>query len=215
LPYPHPLLLGHRGASRYARENTVEAFNLALAHGCDGFEFDIRYTRDCRPVICHNPLYRRRRIEKHLLSEFSLPCADEVIRNFAGRAFLDIELKVCGEVGAILNELRSANRKRFVISSFLPDVLRGVHASAADTPLGIICENARQLRHWPSLPIGTVIIERKLATKTLVQELCSAGKQIFVWTVNRQKEMLRLAELGVDGLISDDTLLLGRTFHEK
>ena len=182
MPYPHPLLLGHRGASRYARENTVEAFNLALAHGCD---------------------------------EFSLPCADEVIRNFAGRAFLDIELKVCGEVGAILNELRSANRKRFVISSFLPDVLRGVHASAADTPLGIICENARQLRHWPSLPIGTVIIERKLATKTLVQELCSAGKQVFVWTVNRQKEMLRLAELGVDGLISDDTLLLGRTFHEK
>ena len=59
------------------------------------------------------------------------------------------------------------------------------------------------------------IIERKLATKTLVQELCSAGKQVFVWTVNRQKEMLRLAELGVDGLISDDTLLLGRTFHEK
>jgi len=33
----------------------VEAFNLALEHGCDGFEFDVRYTQDDRAVICHNP----------------------------------------------------------------------------------------------------------------------------------------------------------------
>jgi len=58
-------------------------------------------------------------------------------------------------------------------------------------------------------------MERRLVTKTLVEELHLAGKQVFVWTVNRQKEMLRLAELGVDGLISDDTLLLARTFDEE
>jgi glycerophosphoryl diester phosphodiesterase len=33
--------------------------------------------------------------------------------------------------------------------------------------------------------------------------------------VNKQREMLRLAELGVDGLISDDTELLARTFNQK
>ncbi len=43
--YPKPLLLGHRGAKSYAPENTIEAFELALQHGCDGFEFDVRLTR--------------------------------------------------------------------------------------------------------------------------------------------------------------------------
>ena len=210
-----PLLLGHRGASKYAPQNTVAAFKLVLDHGCDGFEFDVRYTRDFRPVICHNPLYRRRRIEKHLLSEFSLPCADEVIGSFLGHAFLDIELKASGQLALILNALRAADRKKFVISSFLPDVLQAVHASDNDISLGIICENARQLRRWPSLPIRSVIVERKLATNSLVKELHSADKQVFVWTVNRQKEMFRLSELEVDALISDDTLLLARTFGEK
>ena len=215
MPSHRPLLLGHRGASRYAPENTVAAFELALRHGCDGFEFDVRYTLDAQSVICHNPFYRRRRIEKHPLAQFKLPCADNVIRDFAGRAYLDIELKVPGQVEAILHALDAADREGFVISSFLPDVLKSVHASAKKVHLGLICENVRQLRRWDSLPIDVVMVHRKLAKNELVEELHSAGKQIFVWTVNRAKEMRRLAELGVDALISDDTLLLARVFHQK
>ena len=26
-----------------------------MSHGCDGFEFDVRYTRDRRAVLCHDP----------------------------------------------------------------------------------------------------------------------------------------------------------------
>ena len=215
MPPNRPLLLGHRGASRYAPENTVAAFELALRHGCDGFELDVRYTRDARSVICHNPFYRRRRIEKHLLSQFKLPCAEEVIRDFVDRAYLDIELKVPGEAEAILHALDGADRDSFVISSFLPDVLKSVHAFAKQIPLGLICENVRQLRRWDSLPIDAVMAHRKLAENALIEELHSASKQIFVWTVNRPKEMRRLAELGVDALISDDTLLLARVLHQK
>lgn len=215
MPYSRPILLGHRGASKYAPENTIAAFDLALKHGCHGFEFDVRYTRDSRAVICHNPFHRRRRIETHLLSELELPCADEVIRSVVSRAYLDIELKVPGGVQPILDALRAVDRNSFVISSFLPVVLETVHASEENIPLGLICENTRQLRRWPSLPIHAVMMERRLVTKTLVEELHLAGKQVFVWTVNRQKEMLRLAELGVDGLISDDTLLLAHTFDEE
>lgn len=215
MPATRPLLLGHRGASKYAPENTIAAFELALKHGCDGFEFDVRYTHDLSAVICHNPFYRRRRIDKHPLAKFNLPCADDVIVSFAGRAYLDIELKVPGQVQPILDVLHAADHDRFVISSFLPDVLEAVHASARQIPLGLICENPRQLRRWHSLPVRLVMTHRKLATKSLVNDLHSAGKQIFVWTVNRRKEMLRLAELGVDGLISDDTLLLSRVFHQQ
>ena len=57
--YPKPLLLGHRGAKSYAPENTIEAFELALQHGCDGFEFDVRFTADAQAVICHDPKFNR------------------------------------------------------------------------------------------------------------------------------------------------------------
>jgi len=36
--------------------------------------------------------------------------------------------------------------------------------------------------------------------------------QLFTWTVNKRADLLRLAEWGVDGLISDDPKLLAETF---
>ena len=48
----------------------------------------------------------------------------------------------------------------------------------------------------------------QLIDHVLMNELHAAGKQVFAWTVNTEREMRRLAELGVDGLISDDTRLL-------
>ena len=208
-------MLGHRGASKYAPENTVAAFDLALRHGCDGFEFDVRYTRDARCVICHNAFHRRRRVSARSFPELELPSAEEVVRSYAARAFLDIELKVPGETGPILKSLRDGQSDHFVISSFLPTVLEAVHNLQANIPLGLICENLRQFRRWQLLPITTVIMEKKLAARGLVDELHSAGKQVFVWTVNNQSQMLRFAEFGVDGVISDDTRLLAGTLGKQ
>lgn len=206
-----PLLLGHRGASKYAPENTIAAFDLALDHGCDGFEFDVRYTKDARCVICHDPRYKRKRIDTHSFSELNLPSAEEVIRAYAPKAFLDIELKLQGEARPILESLNGARRKRFTVSSFVPDVLKAVHDMDQNVPLALIAESLRQLKHWPSLPVSAVMVQQRLATARLIDDLHAARKQVFVWTVNRSRSMRRLAELGVDGLISDDTRLLVRT----
>ncbi len=58
------LLLGHRGARKYAPENTFAAFDLALTHGADGFEFDVRRTRDGANVIGHDPRLNRLIVRK-------------------------------------------------------------------------------------------------------------------------------------------------------
>ena len=50
-----PLIIGHRGASRDAPENTLAAFRLALEQGADGIEADFRLTRDGRIVCIHDP----------------------------------------------------------------------------------------------------------------------------------------------------------------
>lgn len=48
------LIIGHRGASAYAPENTHAAFAQAFDDGADGIEFDVRLARDGVPVVIHD-----------------------------------------------------------------------------------------------------------------------------------------------------------------
>lgn len=48
------LIIGHRGASRDAPENTLASFRLAFEQGADGIEADFRLTRDGRIVCLHD-----------------------------------------------------------------------------------------------------------------------------------------------------------------
>lgn len=50
----NPLIIGHRGASAIAPENTMAAFAEAIAAGAEGIEFDVRLTKDGVPVIIHD-----------------------------------------------------------------------------------------------------------------------------------------------------------------
>lgn len=242
-----PLLLGHRGASKYATENTFAAFDLALKHGCDGFEFDVRYTADGRTVLCHDPFLNAveiaetsygdlcRSVPPHELAELhsrhpaastlssaamasrapQLPCLEDVIQHYGPLAFLDIELKVEGDIARWITILKShPPKKGYVISSFVPEVLMALHHADPAIPLGLIVgsREGEQLAVWHDLPVSTLILNSRLVVPAIVEELHRAGKQIYVWTVNDQKEMLELASLGVDGIISDDTKLLSHTF---
>jgi len=54
-----PLILGHRGASLVAPENTLAAFSRAMRDGADGIEFDVRLSRDRVPVVIHDPTLKR------------------------------------------------------------------------------------------------------------------------------------------------------------
>lgn len=47
-------IIAHRGANRYAPQNTLPAFEKAMELGADGFETDVHLTKDAVPVICHN-----------------------------------------------------------------------------------------------------------------------------------------------------------------
>jgi glycerophosphoryl diester phosphodiesterase len=54
-----PLIIGHRGASALAPENTLVAFEQAMSDGADGIEFDVRLARDRVAVVIHDADLRR------------------------------------------------------------------------------------------------------------------------------------------------------------
>ncbi|MDX1815073.1 MAG: glycerophosphodiester phosphodiesterase, partial [Thermodesulfobacteriota bacterium] len=49
-----PIVIAHRGASRRALENSLEAFSLSLADRADMIEFDVRLSADGEPVVIHD-----------------------------------------------------------------------------------------------------------------------------------------------------------------
>src|SRR5437762_13585732 len=53
-PLRFPVGIAHRGANRVAPENTLPAFEAAIALGCDYVEIDVRATRDGQLVLLHD-----------------------------------------------------------------------------------------------------------------------------------------------------------------
>ena len=48
------MIQAHRGASAYAPENTLPAFQMAVDMGADGIECDIHLTKDGHYLVCHD-----------------------------------------------------------------------------------------------------------------------------------------------------------------
>jgi glycerophosphoryl diester phosphodiesterase len=234
-PNSRPLLLGHRGARpRLPRlglrwpgapaENSLAAFEYALGQGCDGFEFDVRFTSDRRSAVCHDPRYGRREIanteyagldRRHRFERrrAPMPCLEDVLARFGSTSYLDIELKVGGQEEAIVDAIRAhLPMHGFVVSSFLPEVLLRLHELDAWLPLGFVCKQAEDAREWTKLPISIFIPHCKLVSQAMVDEVHAAGRKLFTWTVNHQRDLVRLANWGVDGLISDNPKLLRQIF---
>lgn len=66
-----PLILGHRGASASAPENTLAAFSRAISDGADGIEFDVRLSRDGAPVVIHDSSLKRTGLTDRRVSELT------------------------------------------------------------------------------------------------------------------------------------------------
>ncbi len=209
-----PLLLGHRGAraSTSIPENTFASFDLALRHGCHGFEFDVRLAVCGTAVVCHDPKVGKSTVARAQASKLpQLPRLDDVLGRYGEHAFLDIELKVRNLESKVLSALhRHPLRPGYVVSSFIPEVVMDLEARSATVAVGIICETPAQLERWTKLPADYVIAHHSLVDRRLVQKVQDAGLKILVWTVNDEETMLRLADWAVDGIISDDTELLVR-----
>jgi glycerophosphoryl diester phosphodiesterase len=211
------LLLGHRGASRYAPENTLAAFEVALAHGAHGIEFDLRACTDGHVVVCHDSRLNRRTIARSSWPELFAECPDlalveQVLARFSSRAYLYLDVKVPGLEDAILSLLRKHPPERgYVVASTLPDVIAAFHQRDPGIPLGFVATNRWVLPRWRRLPVCVVMPQYELITSALVEEIHKANKEVFAWTVNEAVSMRSLAKLGVDGILSNDTRLLTRT----
>ncbi|RIK22153.1 MAG: glycerophosphodiester phosphodiesterase, partial [Anaerolineae bacterium] len=101
-----PLIIGHRGASADAPENTLAAFALALEQNADGIELDVQLSADGVPVIIHDDDVDRTtdgagRVHDLTLAELraltiagehAIPTLDELFEMLGRRPLYNVEL---------------------------------------------------------------------------------------------------------------------------
>jgi glycerophosphoryl diester phosphodiesterase len=161
-----PLVVAHRGASATNPENTLEAFDAAVAAGAAAVEFDVRLSSDGVAMVVHDPDVARIASGAGLVHEMTagelqalelpaggrIPTLREVLDLLSGRAGLDVEIKnIPGEPA--FDSPREA---------VLEACLRGLDSSGFTGPVLIssfnwlTIERSRELA--PDIPTGFLTI---------------------------------------------------------
>jgi glycerophosphoryl diester phosphodiesterase len=79
-----PLIIGHRGSSGSAPENTLISFRQSIEDGADGIEFDVRLSSDHVPVVIHDDNLKRTSLREGVIA---LLTSEEIQRCNAGSWF--------------------------------------------------------------------------------------------------------------------------------
>ncbi len=222
------LVLGHRGASDAAAENTPEAFRLADDMGADGVELDVRRARDGRLLVAHDALPD----VPDDIDRLGLATLDEALDACGDRLLVNVEIKnwpadadfdpTMAMVAPILDVLcRRVPTSRWLISSFSWDTLDACRAAAPEIATAWLVPSIELDRIGDVAAAGHSAVHpwEPTVTPELVERCHDAGLAVNTWTCNDPSRLLELAEIGVDGVCTDvpDVALsaLGRTVGPK
>ena len=197
-----PLVLGHRGACGYRPENTLEAFELAIAQGADGVECDLVPTKDGELIIRHeNWLNGTTDIETHLQfgQRSRAGYSDGITEN--GFFSEDFDLAELADVRAIerLPELRPGSAKfdgEFMIptidqllaapfmdhKTLVIEVKHGMHFTTRGIDIAGILSKKLQQSNWKARGIRLVIESFDYEMLLLLKAACGEDKRYVFLT---------------------------------
>ncbi|WP_187426726.1 glycerophosphodiester phosphodiesterase [Geothermobacter ehrlichii] len=223
-----PFIWAHRGASAVAPENTLAAFQAALAAGADGIELDVQVTRDGVPVVLHDERLdrttdRRGRVRGLTLSQVRqadaggwfhasfrgerVPTLQEVFEWAGDTVELNLEIKDAAAAGAVLALLRFYPAARVLVSSFDRSLLRRLRRAAPRLDLAVLCDR----RFWRGALREAVRLDARALNPrqdlfgAVMASLCRQRRlRVYPWTVDDPAAMRRLLRQGADGFFTND-----------
>lgn len=217
--------IGHRGASGYVAENTLESIQKALEFEVDAIEVDVHRCKSSELVVIHDFTLERTtngtgEVSQKTLSElrslkvedqFTIPLLTEVLELIQGKCRINIELKgsntseeTCRIIKRLVSE-KSWSYDDFIVSSFQQNELVEVFDLDKSIQLGILSKaNVSE-----AIELGKILNAKAIhpssgiITRENVKKAQNSGFKVNVWTVNEPKEIERMKNFGVDGIISD------------
>lgn len=216
-PFPHLLVLGHRGAPADALENTLRSFELALRHGADGVEIDVRAAQDQTPVVIHDATLERTFGVEGAVADLTWPAIQRITGGrlpslqqvtawaAASGAWLNVEMKTSGVEAETLQILAGHGlTERAFLSSFDPDIVAKLGQIAPEARRFFLTEtwdDAARDRLTDSGAVG-VCLQVDAATPLALEVIRHEGLPVVVWTVDEPARIVQLASAGVAGIIT-------------
>ena len=168
-----PLIIGHRGASTVAPENTLISFERALDEGADGVELDVRLARDGVPVVIHDANLQRTGLSRGVVAEMTsselgradvgswfnrvlprlanteytrqfVPSLDQTLRFFKGR---------CASSGVIYLEMKTGQAEDTYVE-LCRSVVQLIHELGMKSRVVVVSFNLRAVAQIKTLDPG-------------------------------------------------------------
>ena len=231
------LIIGHKGASAIAPENTLKAFKKAIELKADMVEFDIHKTKDGEIVIIHDSDTLSTTGVQGLIKDMTLeeikklnagegekiPTILELIKVAKEKVGLQIEIKSSGLLEKLIKILKEENLvNTSIVSCFAFDELVKLKNLEPKVKLGFLLPaelvRVRQIKRKILKAVDkkfyAIHPHYNVTDKEIVNFAHDNDLKVNVWTINDRDIMERLIEIGVDGIITDDISmaneLLGR-----
>lgn len=223
-------MIAHRGGAALAPENTLAAFDNALALDSDGLELDVRLSADGVAVVHHDRTLERTTALRGVVSgytaaqlaEANVPSLASVLARYPSmRIVIELKANSIHLADAVIDVVRTALAvDRVCLGSFGTRVLRAVRHRAPEIATSAAREEVRWslYRSWLRCPArrlsygGYQVPEfsgrTRIVSRRFIDDAHRAGLQVQVWTVNTEVDARRLLDWGVDALITDRPDLL-------
>jgi glycerophosphoryl diester phosphodiesterase len=230
LDLPRPLAFAHRGGSAHSPENSWRAFEHAVGLGYAYLETDVQATADGVLVAFHDKTLDRVTGQPGRIAEMAYrdvaaaridgtePQLEDLLGAWPGVRF-NIDVKDAPAVRPLAEVLRrTAAWDRVCITSFSAWRLRATQRTLgrpvcmATSPVGVA---AVRFGGRVSAAFQCAQVPVSIATPRFVRRAHERGLQVHAWTVNDRELMAALLDLGVDGIMTDETVMLREVLSER
>lgn len=226
-------VVAHRGDSVRAPENTMPAFRMAVLESPDWIELDVHETADGVIVVSHDDDLSRVSGKKLFVHDLTYAQTQELdVGSWFSPEFSDVRLARLDEVLAFFRDYDLGVQIEIKPTGFDKNLEENVLRVIADSGIADRCVitsldldtllRVEELNpsvttvysmfvaweHIEVLPVDAFTIEESNVNQKLVQNIHNAGKRVFAWTANTEDTIQYLYDCGVDGILTDDPLML-------
>ena len=231
-----PLIIGHRGASAEAPENTLAAFALAQAQGANGIELDVQLSADGWPVVIHDSKLERTtnvqgRVQQLPVAELqaldagegqSIPTLDEVFETLGPNFLYNVELKTAafrddGLAAAVADRIQAHHlEQQTIVSSFNPWAVRWARRHLTQTTWVAHISYKSGLKYKYLLaPSQAIHPHYRLVDAKYMLWAQEKDWRVHVWTVDDPAMAQQLATLGVHAIITNKPKLIRESLFAR
>ena len=227
--------IAHRGFSGRFPENTLLAFDKAIAAGADMIEFDVQLSADRQLVVYHDPTLVKvqenglqKRINETELSVLQgidlgmgqrIPSFEQVLARYAGRIGMNIHIKISGTAfDRAINLCRTAGILRNVFFSVQwPEEFTRL---GTEYPDAWLCSLFNRAMIDENAALGVRIMQPTVGNmleggRDMVERAKASGIVMGVFHADQYSHYRWLQRLGVAGILTNHPDVMLQSVRDK